>query len=322
MIKNSWYIILSSKEVKDKPVGVTRLNEKLVLWRDSNGKVNCISNICCHRGAALSFGKIKDSHIQCPFHGFEYDSTGKVVYIPANGKKSPVPDNFKVKRYYVREQNDFIWLWYGDSEPDEEPEFFDNLSDMEYSEFREVWKVHYSRAIENQLDVVHLPFVHYNTIGRGERYLVNGPVVKWINNRMYYFYVFNQRDDGKTVPKKPEELDIKDSPVHLEFHFPNYWQNYITEKFRVFAAFVPIDDENTMIYLRFYVKLTNIRWINKMISKLSIPFNKKVLHQDKRVVETQIPKRSELNMNENLIQGDLPIIEYRKKRAELKGKNK
>lgn len=109
--------------------------------------------------------------------------------------------------------------------------------------------------------------------------------------------------------------------MHLEFHFPNYWQNYITEKFRVFAAFVPIDDENTMIYLRFYVKLTNIRWINKMISKLSIPFNKKVLHQDKRVVETQIPKRSELNMNENLIQGDLPIIEYRKKRAELKGKD-
>jgi hypothetical protein len=39
------------------------------------------------------------------------------------------------------------------------------------------------------------------------------------------------------------------------------------------------------------------------------------------VVETQIPKRSELNMNENLIQGDLPIIEYRKKRAELKGKD-
>ena len=48
-----------------------------------------------------------------------------------------------------------------------------------YAERSEVWSVHYSRAIENQLDVVHLPFVHPNTIGRGHKTLVNGPVTKW-----------------------------------------------------------------------------------------------------------------------------------------------
>jgi hypothetical protein len=50
-----------------------------------------------------------------------------------------------------------------------------------------------------------------------------------------------------------------------------------------------------------------------------VPFNRVILHQDRRVVETQIPKKTMLKMNENLVQGDLPIIQYRKRRCS-KGK--
>ena len=46
--------------------------------------------------------------------------------------------------------------------------------------------------------------------------------------------------------------------------------------------------------------------------------NAVVLHQDRRVVATQLPKKSELRMGENLVQGDLPIVASRKKRQELK----
>jgi len=42
-----------------------------------------------------------------------------------------------------------------------------------------------------------------------------------------------------------------------------------------------------------------------------------ILRQDKRVVITQLPKKSELKMDERLIMGDKPIIEYRKHRHEL-----
>lgn len=325
MIKNQWYVVLSSKEVKKgKLLGVTRFNEKLVFWRDNEGKVHCISDICCHRGASLSHGKLvsNNERVMCPFHGFEYDKSGKVVVIPANGRNTPVSENFKVRAYKTYETADFIWVWYGESEPDSEPTYFEDIGkDLVYSEFKEVWTVHYSRAIENQLDVVHVPFVHYNTIGRGNRTVVDGPIVKWINDTMFYFYVFNRVDDG-TPAKKPEELGLEQkSRVYLEFKIPNIWQNHIDEKLRVSAAFVPIDDENTMIYIRFYVGFTKIRAINKLISMLGMPFNKKVLHQDKRVVETQIPKRTELKMKENLIPGDSPILEYRKKREFLKTKS-
>jgi hypothetical protein len=45
--------------------------------------------------------------------------------------------------------------------------------------------------------------------------------------------------------------------------------------------------------------------------------NKIILAQDKRVVITQIPKKTSVKMDERLIMGDKPIIEYRKYRQEL-----
>ena len=77
--------------------------------------------------------------------------------------------------------------------------FFKELNrDFSYGGFSETWPVHYSRAIENQLDVVHLPFVHTSNIGRGNRTIVNGPVVQWEDNLMT-FYVNNVVDDGKAL---------------------------------------------------------------------------------------------------------------------------
>jgi len=317
MIKNMWYAALSSKEVGSKPVGVIRFGERLVLWRDTKGSVKCISDICCHRGASLHLGNIHGDNIACPFHGFQYNGSGRVQMIPANGKKAPVPDNFKVKSCKTCESDGFIWLWYGDGEPEANPKYFDDIGDMAYNEFSEVWQVHCTRAIENQLDAVHLPFVHYDSIGRGDRTLVNGPVVKWHGDTMFYFYVFNEFDDGTKTPKKPVELENEKSQVYLEFRFPNIWQNHISEGIRVTAAFVPIDDSNTMIYLRFYVRTTSVKLIDKVIATLGNVFNRHILHQDRRVVLTQIPRKTGLRMSENLVQGDLPIIEFRKRRAQL-----
>jgi len=203
VIKNQWYVVLESKQLKkNKLIGVTRLSDKLVFWRDENDEVNCIFDKCCHRGASLSTGKIVNNHVQCPFHGFQYDSSGKVNYIPANGKNAKVADNYKVNAYLVKEAYGFIWLWYSDERNDvPEIPFFEELKErFSYSGFSETWGVHYTRAIENQLDVVHLPFVHKSTIGRGEKTLVNGPVVKWQDNLMT-FYVKNEKDNGQ----KPEK---------------------------------------------------------------------------------------------------------------------
>ncbi|MFA5045292.1 MAG: aromatic ring-hydroxylating dioxygenase subunit alpha [Paludibacter sp.] len=318
MIYNQWYVILESKELKKgKPLLVKRLNEQLSLWRDENGNACCIADKCCHRGVSLSCGQIIDGKLECPFHGFIYDKQGKVISIPANGKNAAVPQSMKVQSYRTFEDYGFIWIWWGDeNKTDQEPFFFKELKDFSFSSFKDDWNVHYSRAIENQLDVVHLPFVHKTTIGSGNKTVVNGPVVVR-EKELITFYVNNVKDDGKTLALKPDEIkDYKDF-FYLQFHYPNIWQNFISDKIRAFAAFVPVDDENTIVYIRYYQKMINIPLLKQLMNFTGKIASIVILRQDKRIVVTQLPMKSELKMDERLIMGDKPIIEYRKHRQEL-----
>ena len=318
MIYNQWYLILESNEISGKrPLRVKRLNRDLALWRDDSGKVNCIDDRCCHRGASLACGRIIGGNLECPFHGFTYDGTGRVSLIPANGRNRPVPETMKVNAYLTFERYGFVWLWWGDNDKvEKEPFFFTELKDFSYSGYKDNWSVHYSRAIENQLDVVHLPFVHRTTIGRGNKTLVHGPVVVR-EGKLITFYVYNVADDGKTKALKPDEIPNYQSLFHLQFHYPNIWQNCISDKIRAFAAFVPVDEENSVIYIRYYQKMVRIPVLRELINYIGKVTSIIILKQDKRVVLTQKPKRSDLKMDEVLIMGDKPIIEYRKYRQEL-----
>src|SRR5574344_432016 len=86
-------------------------------------------------------------------------------------------------------------------------------------------------------------------------------------------------------------------------------------------AFAPVDEENPHIYLRFYHSFLRTPLLGALMNALGNTANRTVLHQDRRVVLTQLPKKSELNCGENLVQGDLPVIEYRRMRQTLKDKN-
>jgi len=320
VIPKQWYVVLDASQVGQRPVGVTRMGEKLAFWRDEKGRVGCVRDRCAHRGASLSRGGVVGGHLQCPFHGFEYDSSGRVTLIPANGSNAPVPERFTVHSYPTHEEHGFIWIWWGEDPPEdlETPKFFDDLGEgFSYGKVIDPWDAHYSRVIENQLDVVHLPFVHANTIGRGGRTLVDGPLVEWIEDHRFRVYVFNRRDDGHP-PRKPGELTKPDKPFHLEFIFPNLWQNHISEDVRIVAAFVPVDDLRTLLYLRFYQNRLRVPILRDIFNWIAMPFNRYIAHQDRRVVETQLPKPSGLAIGEMLIQGDRPIVEYRKRRRELK----
>ncbi|NVM45452.1 MAG: aromatic ring-hydroxylating dioxygenase subunit alpha [Candidatus Lokiarchaeota archaeon] len=323
MIRNQWYAVLESKEVpKSKLIGVTRLGEKLVFWRDKNGEIVCLRDKCAHRGAALSIGKLCDNRdkIECPFHGLRYDSLGQCTLIPANGKNTPVPEQFKVISYPTTEKHDFVWLWWGEIQAEYPPvPFFQDIDKkFSYKTHTELWPVHYSRAIENQLDVVHLPFVHHNTIGRGNQTLVHGPLVEPSKDgNEFKFWVYNQKDDGNTRNLKPEEFTDDMKVFHLHFKFPHIWQNYLGDKVRIFIAFVPIDQNHTKFYMRFYQKFLRIPILKSFINWLANKFNIIILHQDRNVVLTQQPTKTQLKMGEKLFQGDNPILYYRRRREEL-----
>jgi len=322
MIRNLWYAVLESDELRGKPLGVTRLGERLVFWRDKDGKPACLFDRCAHRGAALAKGRVCGDVIQCPFHGLEYDATGRCVKIPANRKNAPAPPQFRMTRYPTHEAFGIIWIWWGLNPPADlpAPAFFDDLKDMKtWKTVRDPWDNHYTKVLENQLDVVHLPFVHHNTIGRGNKTLVEGPGLEWKGDAMFFHYVYNKVDDG-SKPRTPKEVPVPDPthPYRLECILPNMWENRIADKVRVLGLFVPVDETHTLLYLRFYQSFLKLPGLRGLVGALACRFNLVVAHQDRRVVNTQIPKADGIGKGESLIQGDYPIMQFRRKRIELR----
>ncbi len=321
MINNQWYAVLSSHELKpDKILAARRFGKNLVFFRNTAGEPCCVDSLCAHRGASLEKGWIENDHIKCPFHGIEYDSTGKCVFVPSDGKAS-IEDyaKFHLRHYPTREIGGIIFAWYSeeDTSPQGEPDYFPIISDKSYSynHINETWSVQYSRVIENQLDVSHLAFVHHNTIGRGNKTLCNGPKVVWLDDNTLQTSANNEVDEAQ-IPKKSEECEIKST--NLTFKFPNMWLNHVTDKIQILAFFIPVDDGHSIIALRFYNKITGVKPIDNAIAWLGSRANKIVERQDKRIVETQLPKATDLYMSENIVAADLPIIEYRTKRHKLK----
>lgn len=318
MIRNQWYAVLESKEVrKGRLTGATRMGEKLVFWRDLQGKAVCMSDQCPHIGASLCQGRIIEGRVTCPFHGFEYDASGHCKYVPALGKNGDIPKSLKVHSFPVYESHGFIWIWWGKETPEPaEPKWFDIDSTFSYRGFSQHWNVHYSRMVENQLDVMHLPFVHTSTIGRGQRVVADGPLVRLQDNSLN-IWVYNRVDDG-TPPKKPEELPEPSRPPYLILNFPNVWENRINENLRIVAVFAPIDETNTRIYLRFYQRMVKIPLVRELFNIIGNWGNIYILNQDRRVVLRQRPRKTQLKkMGEKLLPGDRAILAYRQHRDQL-----
>ena len=322
MILNQWYAILESNELrKGRLVGVTRMGERMVAWRNAKGEPSVMTDKCPHRGVALSVGKLTGDCIQCPFHGFEFDTSGACKLVPANGRAAEPPKALHVHSYPLREEHGFVYIWWGEPRDQYPPvPWFESIPDtMVYTTLKDHWANHYSRAIENQLDVVHLPFIHHNTIGRGNRTLVNGPIVTeeshWPGDHLINLWVYNEADHGQK-PKKPSELPKPERRPFLQFRYGNLWQNWITDSMRIVVAFAPIDDENTLMYLRFCHTI-RVPVLRQLFGWLGCVANLVIERQDRCVVNTQRPHRPDLGIGEILIQGDSPIVLYRKIRKTL-----
>lgn len=131
MIKNQWYAVLSSHQIKSgKVTAAKRFGQNLIFFRTSTGELVCLNSLCAHRGASLAKGCVNNDHIQCPFHGIEYDSTGKCVHIPSEGKGSKEDySRFHLIHYPVSEIGGIVFIWYGDKDPIGEPDYFDVMTD-------------------------------------------------------------------------------------------------------------------------------------------------------------------------------------------------
>jgi phenylpropionate dioxygenase-like ring-hydroxylating dioxygenase large terminal subunit len=145
--------------------------------------------------------------------------------------------------------------------------------------------------------------------------VVDGPFVR-LQDDLLHVWVYNREDDG-TPPRKAEDMPESTRRPFLEFRFPNLWHNWISEDVHIAVAFVPVDDENSLFYGRFYqsfMRLPLLREVANLAGKYS---SLVIANQDYRVVINQRPKRTDLKMGEKITQGDRAILTYRQHRFEL-----
>ncbi len=160
---NLWYAVLPSWAVGPRPIGVTRLGQNIVLWRDGEGNVHALEDRCPHRGARLSLGRNFGDKLECWYHGVRVDTNGVIAEVPAVGKH-PIVGRKCLKAYPVREIRGAVLLYFGD-ERHAEPvplQLPAELTSDEYASMLCVakWKCNYRYAIDNVMDPMHGAYLH------------------------------------------------------------------------------------------------------------------------------------------------------------------
>lgn len=168
MLKNLWYVVCPSRELGAGLRAVTLLGQPFVAFRDEHGVPRLLSDICVHRGGALSAGFKVGGTVACPYHGWRFDGQGACTHIPAQPDLS-VPAKARVDAYPVQERYGWIWAFLGDLPEAERPPL-PNLDWVDDPGIRVVsghydWDASWDRVIENGLDFAHAPFVHGTVFG-------------------------------------------------------------------------------------------------------------------------------------------------------------
>ena len=116
LMRRHWVPALLSEQVSrpdSAPVRVQLFGEKLVAFRDSNGKLGLLGESCPHRKASLAFGRNEECGLRCLYHGWKFDSEGNIVDMPSEPKASALPEKAKHLSYPTREAGGFIWTYMG-----------------------------------------------------------------------------------------------------------------------------------------------------------------------------------------------------------------
>src|ERR1700761_5285152 len=81
LMRRYWIPALASRELvaDGDPVRLMLLGEKLIAFRDTNGKVGIMDHRCPHRCASLFYGRNEEGGLRCVYHGWKYDVTGQCL---------------------------------------------------------------------------------------------------------------------------------------------------------------------------------------------------------------------------------------------------
>jgi len=248
LLRRYWIPFLLSAELPEPdcpPVRVKLLSERLLAFRDSDGRLGLIDEFCAHRGVSLWFGRNEQGGLRCPYHGWKYDVTGQCMEVPSEPVESGFCRKIRLKSYRCEERGGVIWAYMG-APADEPPipafEWMSLAASHRYVSKR--WQeCNFLQAMEGGIDSSHVSFLHSGD-------LHTDPLHKGTKGAHY------QRDRKPTfeVIESPGGLHIGARRNAEAGHY--YWRitQWIMPWYTMVPpygdnalnghAWVPIDDEN------------------------------------------------------------------------------
>src|SRR3984893_12198761 len=119
LFRSYWLPALLAEELPENdspPVRVKLLSERLLAFRDSEGRLVLGDEFCAHRGASLWFGRHEGACSWCPYHGWKYDVTGQCIDVPSEPAESGYCKKIKLKSYPLIEKGGILWTYMGPPE--------------------------------------------------------------------------------------------------------------------------------------------------------------------------------------------------------------
>ena len=231
------------------PVRLMILGEKLIAFRDTDGRVGILDHRCPHRCASLFMGRNEESGIRCVYHGWKFDVNGNCVDMPNVPKHMDFKENVHAKAYKTAERNGLIWVYMGEDQknPPELPHIEANLIANS-----KIWclqrQCNWLQALEGDIDTSHVGFLHVGAL-QPEDLPEDSPLRPAVHNRSPEYKVHTS-DWGAMYGAYREAEDGRMSWRAAHFLFP-FWTmtpNILFPSRAIARAWVPMDDTHVMLF--------------------------------------------------------------------------
>lgn len=301
-LRRYWHPIALSENVTRQPQRFVLLEEPLVAYRVGDQPV-VFKDLCIHRGTALSLGSVtEEGHLQCPYHGWQYDSTGACVRIPAKEEGLPIPRKANAIVYRAEEKYGVVWVALDDPLFPIPPFPMNEYGDPKWKTFFafvQTWQSSAGRVLENFCDWSHIPFVHEGLLGTPE---IARPALEpseiWEKETEYGYslgYSYEQIDQSQLFGKGVSSIR-REFVIYLPFtvHLYKYQPD---RQHKLLASLIvsPISPKESALY----------SWCSRdydldTADQVYLEYEEAVFAQDQRIVESQRPEEIPTDLKEEL----------------------
>lgn len=166
--KSLWHPVGKLGDLAGGPHAVVLLGEDVVVWQTPGGALQAWADRCPHRGTQLSLGQVAGDRLECAYHGWQFDATGRCKVIPALPGFVPPPSQ-RACTFNTREAYGLLWVQMVKGEhavPAFAAETDERLRKVNCGPY--TVNASAPRIVENFLDLSHFAFVHEGWLGTRE----------------------------------------------------------------------------------------------------------------------------------------------------------